>query len=97
MTGDNDATSFNDYRRNLREHHVRLRCSGRPLHVTRDGHADAVVLSPSAYDELAERAELVQALSMIARSEADLQAGRPFDARAALREIAGKYGLPLDR
>jgi PHD/YefM family antitoxin component YafN of YafNO toxin-antitoxin module len=91
-----DITSFTEYRRRLREHHDQVRETGRPLYVTNKGEAEAVVLSPEAFNELADRAELPEILAMIARSEADLIAGRVGDAREELHHLADRNELKLD-
>jgi prevent-host-death family protein len=95
MTRTTDITSFTEHRQNLREHFNRIKESGRPLYVTTNGETEAVVLSAKAYDELAERAELLETLAMIQRSEADISAGRVRDAREAVRDIAKKHGRSI--
>lgn len=97
MTRTTDITSFTEHRQNLREHLNRIKETGRPLYVTTNGETEAVVLSAKAYDELADRADLAETLAMIRRSEADIKAGRVSDAREALRKIAKKHGLSIDR
>lgn len=92
-----DITNFTEYRQHLRKHHVQLKETGRPLYITNNGEPEAVVLSPDLYNELADRAELPEILDMIARSEADIEAGRVVDAREAIHAIAEKHGLKLDR
>ena len=92
-----DTTDFAEYQKNLRAHHQRINQSGRPLYVSGDGEADAVVLSVKAFEELADRADMGQTLAMIARSEADLQDGRVVEGHEALRQIAQKHSLRLDR
>lgn len=93
MVRTTDIVSLTDYRQRLREHHDRLKATGRPLYITTNGEADAVVLSPEMYDELADRAELPEILAMIARSEADIREGRVTDAAKGLGEIAKRHGL----
>lgn len=90
MTRTTDITNFTEHRQNLREHLNRVKRTGRPLYITSDGVPEAVVLSAKAYDELAEVAET---LAMIKRSEADIQAGRVLDAKAARTAIAKRHGL----
>lgn len=58
---------------------------------------DAVVLSPEAYDALADKAELAESLAMIVRSMEDIREGRTQPAKAALKKIAEELGLNLDR
>ena len=91
-----DITNFTEYRQHLREHHVQINETGRPLYVTNNGEPEAVVLSPDLYNELADQAELPEILAMIAKGEADIEAGRFVDAREAHRQIAEKHGLSID-
>ena len=91
-----DTTDLAEYQKHLREHHQRVNRSGRPLYVTADDEADAVVLSRKAFEELADRADMGETLAMIARSEADLHAGRTLEGHVALRQIAQKHSLRLD-
>ena len=97
MARSTDITSFTEHRRHLRDHLRRVRESGRPLFVTTNGETDAVVLSPEAYDALADRAELAESLAMIDRSAEDVRSGRTQPAKPALRKIADELGLKLDR
>ncbi len=97
MTRSTDITSFTEHRRKLRDHIQMVRETGRPLYVTTNGVTDAVVLSPEAYDALADKAELAESLTMIERSDEDIRAGRTRPASPALRKIADELGLKLDR
>lgn len=97
MTRTTDITSFTDLRKNLRGKLDGVKESGRPLFVTTNGQAEAVVLSPQAYDELADRADLPEILAMIERSERDIKAGRVIDAEDAFARISAKHGLKSDR
>lgn len=97
MTRSTDITSFTEHRQNLREHLNRLNETGRPLYVTTNGQTGAVVLSPSAFDELVGRAELAEQLAAIDRGVEDVKAGRVRDFRDGVRGIADKHGLKLDK
>ncbi len=97
MARTNDITSFTDYRQNLRKHLSQVRESGRPLYVTTNGRTDAVVLSPDAYDALADKAELAESLMQLERSGEDIREGRTRSAKSALKQIAAELGLKLDR
>jgi PHD/YefM family antitoxin component YafN of YafNO toxin-antitoxin module len=96
MIRTNDITSFTDYRQHLRQHHSYIRETGRPFYVTNKGEVEAVVLSPEAFNALADRAELPEILAMIARSESDLKAGCASDALKTLRKLAEQNDLKLD-
>ena len=95
VTRTTDITSFSEHRRNLREHLARVHETGRPLYVTTNGRTDAVVLSPRAYDELAEKAELAESLALLDRSSEDQRTGRVQAMRPALEQLARELGLTL--
>ncbi len=90
-----DIQPFTEYRAHLAEHHRRVQETGRPLFVTKDGRTSAVVLSPGAYDRLAELAQQAADLTAIRRSLADVDAGRARSAKEALRDIAARVGVTL--
>jgi len=91
-----DITSFTEHRKRLREHISQVRETARPLYVTTNGKVDAVVLSPDAYDALADKAELAESLARLERSVEDVRAGRVRPATQALREIARGLSPPAD-
>jgi prevent-host-death family protein len=97
MTRSSDITSFTDFRSHLRDHLDQSKTTGRPLFITSNGETEAVVLSPEAFDELMDQAELVKSLALLDRSEEDVKAGRVKPAKAALRAIAKKFKLKFDR
>jgi len=97
MTRSTDITSFTEHRRHLRDHLEKVRTTGRPLYVTRNGETAAVVLSPEAYDALADRAELAESLAQLDRSADDIKAGRTTPAKEAFRKLADELGLHFDR
>ena len=91
-----DIQPLSEVRPHLTQHIRQAQESGRPLFVTSNGRTAAVLLSPAAYDELAEKARLAENLAMIDRSVDDLQSGRVRDARQAIHDLAAKHGIPLD-
>lgn len=97
MTRSSDITSFTEHRKRLRDHLRKVRETGRPLYITTNGQTDAVVMSPEAYDELADKAELLQSLALIDRSKEDIAAGRTQPAKPALTKLASELGLKIDR
>ncbi len=97
MARSTDITNFTAHRQHLRDHLRQVRETGRPLYITTNGKTDAVVLSPEAYDELADKAELAESLAMIDRSTEDIRHGRTRPAKPALKKIADELGLKLDR
>ena len=97
MARSTDITSFTEHRRHLRDHLEQVRRTGRPLYITTNGTTDAVVMSPEAYDALADKAELAESLMQIDRSIADIRAGRTTKARSTIRKLAKELGLELER
>ena len=97
MARSTDITSFTEHRKNLRDHFRQVRETGRPLFITTNGETNAVVLSPEAYDALADKAELAESLAMIDRSMEDIRTGRTQPAKPALKKIADELRLKLDR
>ena len=97
MARSTDITSFTEHRKHLRDHLCMVRETGRPLYVTTNGKTDAVVLSPEAYDALADKAELAESLALIDRSMEEVREGRTQPVKPALERIADELGLKLDR
>jgi PHD/YefM family antitoxin component YafN of YafNO toxin-antitoxin module len=97
MTRSTDITSFTDFRAHLRDHIDERKTTSRPLFVTTNGQTEAVVLSPAAFDELMDQAELAKSLTLLDRSMEDIKAGRTRPAKAALHEIANELNLKLNR
>jgi len=96
MARSTDITSFTEHRRSLRDHIDQVRSTGRPLYITTNGETDAVVLSPEAYDALADKAELAESLTRLDRSQADIRDGRTRTATPALEKLAAELGFSLD-
>lgn len=90
-----DITSFKTLRQHLRKLIDQARESGRPLFVTTHGRPDAVLLSPDAYDELAERAAYLEELLGLEAARREVVEGRTRPAREAVLEVAEKLGLRL--
>lgn len=96
MNRTTDITSFSKHRQHLRDHMNQVRSTGRPLYITTHGETEAVLLSPEAFDKLADRAELADSLLMLDRSAEDIRKGRTRPAKDAIRDIATRLGLQLE-
>lgn len=92
-----DIHPMSEHRTHLTEHLRQVQETGRPMVITQQGRPAAVLLSPAAYDELVRQAELAQDIAGIKEGLAEADAGLGQDATEALREIAEKHGLKLDR
>jgi PHD/YefM family antitoxin component YafN of YafNO toxin-antitoxin module len=88
-----DITSFTEYRKRLKEHHSMVKETGRPLYVTNKGETEAVVLSPDAFNELLDLAELAKLAEMAAQSEAELNAESGVEAKESYRRLVEKNKL----
>lgn len=65
----------------------RLRRSDRPLLLTQNGKAAGVVLSPKAYADLADTADLARSIVSLRKGLADAKAGRSRKAADALDDL----------
>ncbi len=92
-----DMTSVAEHRGRLRDHLRQVNETGRPLFITANGETEAVVLSPAAYEALADQAELARSVAMVEASMEDIKAGRTINAKQAIHEIAEELGLSLER
>jgi prevent-host-death family protein len=97
VTRSTDITSLSEFRAHLRDHLDQRKTTSRPLFVTANGQTEAVVLSPAAFDELMDQAELSKSLTTLDRSMEDVKANRGQPLKQAVREIAKELGLKLKR
>ena len=97
MTYSDDITSTTDYRSRQAEVHERLRQTKRPMFITNRGKPEAVLLSPEAYDELVDQAQLPEILASIKQAEREIADGKGVGAIESLRSIADRLGVTLDR
>jgi len=91
-----DITSVTEHRQHLRDHINQVKETGRPMFVTSGGTAEAVVLSPQAYDALIEEVELARSVISLDESMQDVKAGRTRPMRDALKEMIEEFGGKLD-
>ena len=92
-----DIRPLTDHRANISEDFRHVQETGRPLFITTNGRTAGVLLSPAAYDELAERAAFAEDIVAIRQALMDAKEGKGREAKQALREIAAQLGLNLDR
>jgi prevent-host-death family protein len=84
-----DIYSLTDFKQNTTEHLTRLRETGRPEILTVNGKAEAVVMSPAAYDRLVDLA-LADLRAKIDAGLEDVKAGRVIDGEEAFRARRAK-------
>jgi len=92
-----DIHPLSEHRAQLTQHLRQVQETGRPMVITQNGRPAAVVLSPSAYDELVCQAEFASDVTAIKQGLADAEAGLGRDANEVLREIAERHDLKMDR
>lgn len=92
-----DIMTYSECRAQFADTLKRVRETGRPTFITNHGKTAGVLLSPEAYDDLAEKAQFMEDVAMLRRSLEDSKAGKGRDYREAFRDIASRLGLKLDR
>lgn len=92
-----DIRPLTEHRANISEDFRHVQETGRPLFITTNGRTAGVLLSPGAYDELAERAMLAEDIIAIRKALQESREGKVRDAKEALRDIAARIGIKFDR
>ena len=93
-----DIDSLTNFKRQTAAYLKQLHETGAPVVLTVNGKAEVVVQDAAAYRRLAERAaqiEREETVAAIREALADVEAGRTKPARAALKALAKKYGIPV--
>ena len=67
--------------------------SNEPIHVTKNGYADMVIMSSDAYDELSRAANANSTAAAIQEGIESIRNGECQDAFEALESIRDKYGI----
>jgi len=86
-----DIRSVTELKRNTREIIEHARRTGRPVILTANGKADAVLMDAETYERQLGNANLA---TLLAAGEADIAAGRTRSARAFLREFKRARKIP---
>jgi prevent-host-death family protein len=85
-----DIRSVTDLKRNTREILDHLHKTGRPVVLTVNGRADAVLIGARSYEKHLKAMNLARLLS---EAEADVAAGRVSPARAFLKEFKNAHKI----
>ena len=64
--------------------------SDEPIYITKNGYGDMVIMSMEIYESVMHRFSMYKDIEV---SEKQIETGQVQDARIALREMRGKYGL----
>lgn len=86
--------SLSDFQRNTKDHIERLKETGAPEVLTVNGRAELVVLSATAFQNMADRLDEAEAITGIKRGLAEAKAGKGRPAREALEAIRKKHRIP---
>lgn len=83
-----DIQSLSHFKRNTSDEIAKLKKSGRPVVLTVNGKAEAVVQDAKSYQRLCELAERAEMMAFLLESKADVAAGRTVPALEALDKLA---------
>ena len=86
-----DIRSVTELKRKTREIIDQARRTGRPVILTANGRADAVLMDADTYEKHLKMARLA---TLLEAGEADIAAGRSRSARTFLREFKRARRLP---
>ena len=64
--------------------------SDEPIYITKNGYGDMVIMIMEIYESVMQRFSMYKDIEV---SEKQIETGQVQDARIALREMRGKYGL----
>ena len=95
ITREPTTRELSEFSQNAPAHLAELAESGRVQILTVNGEAKGVVMSPAAYDRMAEQVERAEITAALRRGFADIDAGRVKPAEQAIRDIALKLGLDM--
>jgi prevent-host-death family protein len=89
-----DIQAMTTFRRNPGQFMKRLKKTGRPIILTINGKAEAVVQDARAYQELLDLLAEARAEEGIRQGLEDARKGRTRPAREVFDEIRAEYGIP---
>lgn len=88
-----DIQPISYFKRHTPEALRRLKKTGRPMILTIDGKAEAMVIGKKECREYLQYKERAEMLAFLQESHNDIAAGRTRPMREALDDIAKKHGL----
>ena len=86
-----DIHSLTDFQRNAKAYLTRMKRSGRPVVLTVNGKAAAVVHDAVGYQKLLEAVERAEAIAGIRRGLASMNQGEGRPLKDALEDLSRKY------
>jgi len=92
-----DIRSVTDFQRNAKMHITRLKKTKAPMVLTVNGTASVVVQDAATYQDLRDRIEALEyereVVAAIRVGLADVEAGRVYPAREALKALGRELGV----
>ena len=88
-----EVRSLTDFQRNARSYLERMRETGKPVVLTVNGRAEAVVQDAEAYQQLLDRLEHAETVAALRVALAEEARGEAVPARPALEALGRKHGL----
>jgi PHD/YefM family antitoxin component YafN of YafNO toxin-antitoxin module len=89
-----DIQSLTNFRRNSAKFLKQLKKSKRPVVLTINGKAEAIVQDAEAYQRLLDIAARADVYEALRQSDDDIAHGRMRPAREVLDELRRRYGIP---
>ncbi|MFZ0247278.1 type II toxin-antitoxin system Phd/YefM family antitoxin [Candidatus Binatus sp.] len=89
-----DIQSLTNFRRKSGQFLKQIKKSKRPVVLTVNGKAEAVVQDAQAYQQLLDIAARADVYEALRQSEDDIARGRTRPAREVLNELRRRYGIP---
>lgn len=86
-----DIQSLSHFKRNTPEVIAQLKKTGRPVVLTVNGKAEAIVQDAAAYQKLCELAAQAEMMLFLKESKAEADSGKAVPALEALDKLAKKY------
>lgn len=86
-----DIHSLTDFQRNAKAYLSQIKRSGRPVILTVNGKAAAVVHDAAGYQKLLEAVERAEAIEGIRRGLASMKRGEGRPLKEALEDLGRKY------
>ncbi len=89
-----DIQSLTNFRRKSGQFLKQIKKSKRPVVLTVNGKAEAVVQDAKAYQQLLDIAARADVYEALRQSEDDIAHGRTRPAREVFNELRRRYGIP---
>ncbi|MGC2763031.1 MAG: type II toxin-antitoxin system Phd/YefM family antitoxin [Candidatus Binatus sp.] len=89
-----DIQSLTNFRRKSGQFLKQIKKSKRPVVLTVNGKAEAVVQDAQAYQQLLDIAARADVYEALRQSEDDIARGRTRPAREIFNELRRRYGIP---